>query len=116
MTIPNRDPPLPAFAPREALRDRARAFQASHPPAPKRPPPEDHGERLATVPRGEGVELRVAWCLYEGKPYVSVRQWERSGDGSYWPTKGKGITVKVRELGAVVEALVTAMDKADERP
>jgi hypothetical protein len=63
---------------------------------------------LARVPRGDGTEFRVSLHTYEGKPFVRLAPWSNG-----WPVKGKGATVKVRELGAVVAGLCDAMDAID---
>lgn len=63
---------------------------------------------FARVSRTDGTEFRVSLHTYEGKPFVRLAPWR---DG--WPVKGKGATVKVRELGAVVAGLCDAMDAID---
>lgn len=85
-------------------------------PAPEAParddrqgPPEDRGERLATLPRGQGEELRVSLDEYEGRPYISLRVWAIGQDGSWWPTK-KGCSVRIREITDVAQALMRAND------
>lgn len=80
------------------------------PPAPTSTP--DPGRILARVPRYDGTELRVSLLLYQGdpsKPFVRVAVWQ-SGAADAWPLKGKGVTVKVRELAAVASALGGAVD------
>ena len=57
--------------------------------------PEDSGIRLATFPRPEG-ELRFTWNVYEGKPYLRFQLWSKGDDGSFWPVKGQGFTIKVK--------------------
>jgi hypothetical protein len=64
---------------------------------------------LAAVPRPDGTELRVSLQRFEGRPFLRVAPWHR-GDGGWWPVKGKGVTVKVRELRVVVEGLVRAAE------
>ncbi len=81
----------------------------SHQPPSPQGPPEDRGERLATLPRGQGEELRVSLDEYEGRPYISLRVWSVASDGSWWPTK-KGCSVRIREISEVARALMVARD------
>lgn len=77
-------------------------------PTPYRPqpsPPVENGVRLATFARGRDTELRVNLATYEGRPYVSLRVWERGSDGQLWPQKGKGCSVRLNEIEGMVEAL-----------
>ena len=89
----------------------AAAATAPKPSAPKRTPP-DPGEVLAEVPRGDGTVFRVAWRTFEGRPFVTLAVWERGTGGAWWPAKGKAVTVRVRELGEVLEGLVKAAERA----
>ena len=73
----------------------------------------DPGTVLASVPRPDGTELRVSLQRFEGKPFVRVAPWQRSGD-AWWPVKGKGVTVKVRELATVAAALLDAIDASND--
>ena len=77
---------------------------------PAAPPAPDPGEILAEIDRGDGTVMRVCWRLYEGKPFVAVGVWAGNG----WPVKGKQTTVKLRELAAVIDGLVAALEKRDE--
>lgn len=72
----------------------------------------DPGTVLATAARPDGTELRVSLHSFEGKPFVRVAPWQRSGD-AWWPVKGKGVTVRVRELATVAAALLDAIDAAN---
>ena len=72
--------------------------------------PESAGRNLAAIPRGPAAELRITLDEYEGHPYVQLRAWER-GAGGWFPTK-KGVTVRLRELEAVAEALRGALEVA----
>jgi len=72
--------------------------------------PESNGRKLASIPRGTHEELRVTLDEYEGHPYVQLRAWER-GAGGWFPTR-KGVTVRLRELEAVAEALREALEVA----
>ena len=89
----------------------AAAATAPKPSAPKRTPP-DPGEVLAEVPRGDGTVFRVAWRTLEGRPFVTLAVWERGTAGAWWPVQGKAVTVRVRELGEVLEGLVKAAERA----
>jgi hypothetical protein len=73
---------------------------------PSRPsdPPRESGRRLLTLPRGEGVELRVCHDSFKGYPYVSLREWERGGGGHMHPTR-RGCTVRRGELRQLLDAL-----------
>lgn len=75
--------------------------------------PEERGERLATVPRRDGAELRITWDEYKGSPYMGLREWtkDRSGGPSMFPTK-TGITVRRGELPALARAVADAIDRA----
>jgi len=88
---------------------RARAVLGRHG---EQPPPSaapDPGVILAEIDRGDGTTMRVCWRLFEGKPFVAVGVWAGG-----WPVKGKQTTVKVRELAAVLDGLVAAVEKRDE--
>jgi hypothetical protein len=105
--------PTPDDAPDEAATGaalaRARAVLGRHG---EQPPPSaapDPGVILAEIDRGDGTTMRVCWRLFEGKPFVAVGVWAGG-----WPVKGKQTTVKVRELAAVLDGLVAAVEKRDE--
>lgn len=96
----------------DELRARASRFAAAR-PAPAAANAPDPGQVLATAVRPDGSELRVSLHHYEGKPFLRIAPWQRGSDGAWWPVKGKGVSVKVRELGAVAEGLAGAMDALD---
>ena len=73
--------------------------------------PEDSGIRLATFPRLEG-ELRFTWNTYEDRPYLRFQLWSKGEDGSFWPVKGQGFTIKVKELPDLAEGVQKALDMA----
>ena len=77
--------------------------------------PEERGERLATIARGEDEQLRLAWDEFNGAPYLSIRVW-RSENGTWWPDKTKGCSVRVRELGDFAEGIAAAIDRAQALP
>ena len=84
-------------------------------PSPPKPyaPPEDRGQRLATLRRMHGEELRVSIDEYEGHKYVSLRVWAPVMGGPMGPVKNKGLSVRVRELADVADALRQAADILD---
>lgn len=90
----------------------------NHPNPPRQAvPPEEQGQRLATFPRGPGVELRVCLDAYEGHDYLTLRVWERDRDGGFWPTK-KGVSVRLKEaqpLAAVLAEAARGAFKASNR-
>jgi hypothetical protein len=91
---------------------RARAVVAARSDAPAGRAPPDPGELLAEVDRPDGTRLRVAWRTLEGRPFVTVAVWEPGAHGGWWPVKGKQVSVRRAELGAVLEGLILAAEKA----
>ena len=73
--------------------------------------PEDSGIRLATFPRPEG-ELRLSWNVYEDRPYLRLQLWSKSDDGSFWPVKGSGLSIRVKDLPDLAEGIQKALDMA----
>lgn len=104
----------PATAPTvEALRGRIAAMEARGRAGAQQPrAAPDAGRILARLARTDGTELRVSLHRYEGKPFVRVGPWQSSSPDA-WPVKGKGCTVKVRELATVAAALLDAADAAN---
>ena len=72
-------------------------------------PPAETVQRLATIPRGQAEELRVSLAEYLGHPYVSIRVWALGNDGQFWPVKGKGVSVRMKELIDVAKSLTLAL-------
>jgi len=68
--------------------------------------------RLATLPRGEGQELRVEWSAYKGYYFVGLRQWFKTPEGDWRPDGKRGISIKRREIKDVLEALSKALELA----
>src|SRR3954462_7419651 len=79
--------------------------------------PEDTGRNLATLPRsvrGVEEELRISLAEFQGHAYLSIRVWaldKRSGQ--YWPVKGKGCSVRLREAQDVAAALLEGLRIAE---
>lgn len=93
----------------EELRARINEMETSSAAAPAERPREapDPGKVLLRLARTDGTELRVSLHHYQGAPFVRVGPWQ-SGAPDAWPLKGKGATVKVRELTSVASALLDA--------
>jgi len=96
------------------LRARAAELRAALPRPQTVKGPEERGRRLATLPRPPSGELRVTWDEYQGRPYLSLRLWNQDGNGTWWPDKDKGLTIRVHELPDTAEALALALDLAAE--
>lgn len=81
----------------------------NHPNPPRQAvPPEEQGARLATFPRGPGVELRACLDEYEGHDYLTLRVWEQGRhDGEWWPTR-KGVSVRLSEAQPLASVLAEA--------
>lgn len=85
----------------------------NHPNPPKpSAPPRDTGQRLATFPRQDGEELRVSLAEYNGHPYVALRVWAVGQDGQSWPVRGKGVSVRLREVAGLADALATIAERS----
>jgi hypothetical protein len=71
--------------------------------------PADDGVKLATLDRGPGKELRLRWREFKGHHFLDIREWSKSEQGTeFWPVKGRGISIKSRELAEVIKALEAA--------
>ncbi len=93
------------------LTEKAQELRSTLPKAGGGTAPQDSGIRLATFPRPEG-ELRFTWNVYEDRPYLRFQLWSKSDDGSFWPVKGQGFSIKVRELPELAEGVQKALDMA----
>jgi len=93
------------------LRQKADALRSTLPKPGGGTAPQDAGIRLATFPRPEG-ELRFTWNVYGDRPYLRFQLWTKGEDGSSWPVKGQGLTVKVKELPDLAEGVSKALDMA----
>jgi len=49
--------------------------------------PVENGERLATIPRRDGDELRLSWAEYNGHNFLNVRVWHKDDFGVGQPKK-----------------------------
>lgn len=76
--------------------------------APK--PPTPSGETLAEFDRGQGITLRLSAETYESHPFVRLQQWQ----GGY-PIRGKGCSLRLRELPEILEALGRVVEGPDPR-
>ena len=76
--------------------------------------PRDDGETLFERSRNETEKFRLSLKSYEGKPFIDARIYFRGTDGGWWPTK-RGVSIRVGELAAVVEALQGALERLARR-
>ena len=96
------------------LRAAAAALRAQQPQnvGEPRTPPQESGDRLATLSRGPDEELRVNWDRYNDRNFVSLRVWKRQR-GQWWPAHG--CSVRIRELADFAEAIATAIERAQQQ-
>jgi Transcriptional Coactivator p15 (PC4) len=74
--------------------------------ADRRTAPTDDGVKLGTLSRGPDTELRIRAKEFKGHRFIDVREWSRTAaDQDWWPVKGRGVTIKLRELADVIRAL-----------
>jgi hypothetical protein len=95
------------------LRDRAQNLRAALPPRRTATPPQENGKRIGNIDRSADEQIRINWSEYEGKPYVSIRMWRRGDDGQHWPDGKRGISIRVRELPNLAEAIAEALELAE---
>ena len=93
------------------LIQKAQELRSSFPRQGGGTPPQDTGIRLATFARPEG-ELRFTWNTYEDRPYLRFQLWSKGDDGSFWPVKGSGMTIRVKDLPNLAEGVQKALDLA----
>jgi hypothetical protein len=84
-------------------------------------PPEPTGELIATLQRPgyrdrPDAELRVTADEVEGHPFIGIRLWERSYDGSSWMPTRKGCSVRLGEAAIVSAAILEALDRLGGPP
>lgn len=102
--------PAAVRARRDALRD-----MANDPDMKPCQPFTDDGTRLATIPRGPNRELRIGLKEYKGHQFLRLQEWSvNPHNAQWWPEKGKGCSIKRREVEAVIAALVKARDRLGE--
>lgn len=70
---------------------------------------------LVALDRSPTERLAVLWREYEGHHFVDLRVQFKANDGRWLPTK-KGVTVKVREIWNVADALAKACELAKAVP
>jgi hypothetical protein len=82
----------------------------NHPNPPRQPgPPPDDGRELVTIRRRDGHELRVRLKTYESHPYVLIQLWKLDAHGAAWPVKGRSTSIRMGEIGDVIDALQLAL-------
>jgi len=74
--------------------------------------PVENGERLATIPRRDGDELRLSWAEYNGHNFLNVRVWHRDDNDTRFPYRDKGLTVRLAELDDFAEGIQRAVKLA----
>jgi hypothetical protein len=99
----------------ESLRTKAQRLREALPPRRQSTPPQEQGQRLATIPRPrDDAEVRINWCEYDGHPYVAIRFWVKGNDGQMWPDKHRGFSVRLHELPDVADAIGAALELAHQ--
>jgi hypothetical protein len=63
---------------------------------------------LGAIRRAEDEELRVEWCWFEGHPFVSARLWVRGSRGKWFPDPKRGLSIRLREMAIIRDALAKA--------
>jgi hypothetical protein len=96
------------------LRSRGEHLRQQLPPRRTATPPSENGKRIGTIERSDTEQIRLNWSTFEGKPFLSVRMWRKSDDGSFWPDPKRGISIRVRELSDLAAAIAEALDLAEE--
>jgi hypothetical protein len=79
--------------------------------------PVEQGETLVILDRNRGTErLRVSRETFNGFEFVRIQAWQINGQGQWWPAKGRCVTIKLRECGAIARALAAvARDQVEHR-
>jgi len=67
-------------------------------------------DRLMTIPRHDGDELRIDLETYKGHTFLSLRTYFKAPDGNMRPTK-KGVSVPFSALGDLQIVLGRALGK-----
>lgn len=76
--------------------------------------PRDSGKRLATMPRGDGEELRLVWAAYDGHPYLNISLWRKDAYGVFRPLGEKTMSVRIPELPDFLDGVQKAIEAAKE--
>jgi hypothetical protein len=58
--------------------------------------------------------MRITLAEYQGKPFISLRVWERGENGQLWPMRGKGCSLRMSEVEDVIDALMRVEDMVME--
>jgi hypothetical protein len=66
---------------------------------------------LDTWPRNKRESIRVQLCEFQGRPVIDIRTWFDPGTGELKPGR-IGITLGVKHLAPLADALVAAYDHA----
>ena len=74
--------------------------------------PQENGQRLATIQRADDEELRLNWSEFKGRHFLNIRVWKKHSDGSWYPQKDKGLTVRKHELPGFAVGVSEAIEAA----
>ena len=69
---------------------------------------------IAAWPRNTRETMRVRLDVYQGNPVVDLRAWYPAPDGTLKPGKS-GLTIGVKHLPALADALAAALAEARKR-
>ena len=67
-----------------SILEKAAALRAAHHHPVERKRPEENGERLASILRKEGDEIRLNWAEYNGHKFLNIRVWAEGEDGTWF--------------------------------
>lgn len=95
------------------LIEKASSLRSTFPKSGGGKAPEDTGIRLAIFQRPEG-EIRFTWNVYEDRPYLRFQLWSKGDDGSFWPVKGSGLSIRIKDLPDLADGVQRALDLAIE--
>ena len=70
----------------------------------------DRGQVLAAIDRDDGAQLRVLWERIQGFPLLTFRLWRRGPDGTLYPQRGGGFSLRAHEV-VVADALAVALER-----
>ena len=69
-------------------------------------------ERIfATIPKGRGEEVRVAFSEFKGRTFVAIRIWYATESGEMKPSS-KGVNLAIDHLPELADAIAKALDAA----